>query len=213
MRRATKTTAAWLGVTAGISGMGHGYYEILQGNTSPEGMMIYSIGPPCVPEEIWNNCEPAMTILSNFLITGILAVIIGLVVLIWSLGFLQRKNGGLILILLNAALLLFGGGFFPPLIGFIGGISGIKINKPLSERELSTIERGATRLWPWTLIIFLVWVFGQIPMGYFFNDFFQSIMIFGLSVILITLPLSVYCAYAHDAYMAAQGYGERGPKY
>jgi hypothetical protein len=204
MRKATKTVATWFGLAAGIAGAGHGYYEILQGNTRPEGLVINSIGPPCVPEEVWNGCEPAMTIVPNYLVTGILAVIIGLLVLIWSLAIVGRKNGGVILILLSVALLLFGGGFFPPLIGIVGGVAGIKINKPIARVKTSNILRLAARLWPWPLVIFLVWVFGQIPVGYFFNDFMQSMMYFGLLLIFVTLPLSVYSAYAHDIYSASQ---------
>ena len=115
MRKATKTVATWFGIAAGIAGIEHGYFEILQGNTKPEGLMIPSMGPPCVPEEVWNACEPAMTIIPNFLITGILAVVFGLIILIWSLGFLQHKHGGTVLILLSVALLIFGGGLFPTL--------------------------------------------------------------------------------------------------
>jgi len=35
MRTATRTVASWFGVAAGIAGIEHGYYEILQGNTQP----------------------------------------------------------------------------------------------------------------------------------------------------------------------------------
>jgi len=205
MRKATKTVATWFGVSAGIAGLEHGYFEILQGNTSPEGLMIVSMGPPCVPEEIWNACEPAMTIIPNFLITGILAVIIGLLILIWSTAFVQRKNGGTILILLSIALLLFGGGIFPPLIGIVGGAAGVKINKPLTRNQPGSILRFGAKLWPWPLVIFLVWVLGQFPVGYFFNDFLQSIMWFGLFLILVMLPVSVYSAYAHDVHAAQIG--------
>ncbi len=82
MRKATKTVATWFGIVAGIAGLEHGYFEILQGNARPEGLMIASMGPPCVAEEVWNACEPAMTILPNFLVTGILAVILSLIILI-----------------------------------------------------------------------------------------------------------------------------------
>ena len=205
MRKATKTTAVWLGIVAGIAGLEHGYYEILQGNTMPENKMFFpSMGPPCVPEKIWNACEPAMSILPNFLITGILAVILGLLIIVWSIWFVQRKNGGVILILLSTALLLFGGGFFPPLIGIVGGVAGTKINKPLTGKP-GNVTLFAAKLWPWPLVIFLVWVLGQIPFGYFFNDFLQSIMGFGLLLILASLPLSVYTAYAHDVCAIAQG--------
>lgn len=54
--------------------------------------------------------EPAMTIIPNFLLTGILAIIMGIIVTIWSAAYIERKNGGLILILLSIIMLLFGGG-------------------------------------------------------------------------------------------------------
>jgi hypothetical protein len=160
-------------------------------------MFFPSMGSPCVPEKIWNACEPAMSILPNFLITGILTVILGLLIIVWSVAFVQRKNGGVILILLSVALLLFGGGFFPPLIGIVGGAAGTKINKPLTGKP-GSVTRFAAKLWPWPLIIFIVWILGQFPVGYFFNDFLTSIMGFGLLLILASLPLSVYTAYAHD---------------
>ena len=198
MRKATKTVATWLGIAAGIAGVEHGYFEILQGHVRPEGLMIVSMGPPCDPEAAWNICEPAMTVLPSFLITGILAVILGLAIFVWSVVFIQRKHGGLVLMLLSVALLLFGGGLFPPLIGIIGGAAGTQINKPLT-REPGAITRFAAKLWPWPLALLLVWLLGQFPVGYLFNDFLKSIMYFGLALILTMLPLSVYTGYARDA--------------
>jgi hypothetical protein len=198
MRRATKKVAAWLGVVAGIAGLEHGYFEILRGNEKPESLMIASIGPPCVPEEAWNACEPAMTIIPNFLITGILAVILGLLILLWSGAFVQRRSGGVILILLSVMLLLFGGGIFPPLIGIVGGLAGLKINKPLTRKTPGGTLRFFSNLWPWPLVVFLIWILGQFPIGTLFNDFMQDLMYFGLILIFVTLPLSVYTAYAHD---------------
>jgi hypothetical protein len=198
MRKATKTVASWLGLVAGIAGLEHGYFEILQGNTRPASLMFVSMGPPCVPEQIWNACEPAMSILPNFLITGILAVLLGMAMMAWAAAFMQRKNGGVGLILLSVALLLFGGGFFPPLIGLVGGAAGMQINKPLAGKP-GGVTRWVAKLWPWPLVIFLVWVLGQFPVGYFFNDFLKSIMGIGLLLILTMLPVSVYTGYACDA--------------
>jgi len=198
MRRATRIVATAFGFIAGIAGLEHGYFEILQGSTRPLSLMFASMGSPCVPEKIWNACEPAMTILPNFLITGILTIILGLLIMVWSTAFIQRKNGGLILIMLSVALLLFGGGFFPPIIGLIGGAAGIQINKPLVGNP-GSVTRFVAKLWPWPLVVFMVWILGQFPVGYFFNDFLQSIMGFGLLLILTMLPVSVYTAYAHDA--------------
>lgn len=205
MRKATKTVATWFGIAAGGAGIEHGIFEILQGNTQPESLMIASMGPPCVPDEIWNACEPAMTIIPNFLITGILAVIVGLAILIWSIFFVQRKYGGVGLILLSIVLLLFGGGIFPPVIGIIGGIAGIKVNKPFGDKQPGSLTRFAAKLWPWPLVIFIVWILGQWVVGYFFNEFLQKNMIYGVILILVTLPLSVYSAYAHDLRSTLEG--------
>ncbi len=198
MRKATKIVATWLGIVAGIAGLEHGYFEILQGNAKPASLMFPSMGPPCVPEEVWNACEPAMSILPNFLITGIFAIMIGLLIMIWSAAFVHLKKGEAVLILLSVVLLLCGGGFFPPLIGIIGGMAGMKINKPVEPNQVGSLWRGAARLWPWPLILLLVWLLGQFPVGYFFNDFLKSIMGYGILLILTMLPLSVYAAYAHD---------------
>ena len=205
MRKATKTVATWFGVSAGMAGLEHGYFEILQGNTQPESLMIASMGPPCVPEEIWNACEPAMTIIPNFFITGILALIIGLLIAIWSVIFIQRKHGGLVLILLSVTLLLFGGGLFPPFIGIVGGVAGIKINKPVTGKQTGSLLRFGKKLWPWPLVIFLVWIWGQWLVGYFYNDFLQSIMGYGVLLILLMLPLSIYTAFARDVQTVLTG--------
>jgi hypothetical protein len=201
MRRATRITATVLGLTAGGAGIEHGIFEILQGNIRPEGLMIVSIGPPCVRELSWNQCEPAMTIVPSFLITGILAVILGLIVLAWSVFFVQKERGGLVLILLCIPLLLFGGGIFPPLIGLIAGALGTRIHKPLRP-EKSRLSGGSLRflaaLWPWALALYVAWILGQWVIGYFFNDWLLANGYLIIVMVLGTLLLAPVSAYAHD---------------
>jgi hypothetical protein len=199
MRKATRIVASSFGFIAGVAGLEHGYFEALQGNTGPASLMFASMGPPCVPEKIWNACEPAMTILPNFLVTGLLTVFMGLLIMIWSAAFIQRRHGGGVLILLSVILLPVGGGFFPPLIGLIGGAAGTQINKPFGAQQSTRVLGFAATVWPWPLVIFMVWVLGQFLVGYFFNEFLKSIMGFGLLLILTMLPASVYTAYAYDA--------------
>jgi hypothetical protein len=177
----------------------HGYFEILQGNIRPESLYFFpSMGAPCVPEKVWNACEPAMTVLPSFLAAGILTVILGLVILIWSAAFIQRKRGGVVLIGLSVLLILFGGGFFPPLFGVIGGAVGLWINRPLHGKRTGRILRFVATIWPWPLVIFMAWALGQFLVGYFFNDFLKSMMGPLLLVVLAMLPLTVYCGYARD---------------
>ena len=163
--------------------------------------MIASIGPPCVPELSWNQCEPAMTVIPSFLITGILAILFGIIIVIWSAFFVQKKHGGLVLILLSIPLLLFGGGIFPPLIGIIAGALGTRINKPLNP-EGSRLSGGVLRflaiLWPWSLTLFVLWVLGQWVIGHFFNDWLLANGYLIIVMVLGTLALTVVTSYARD---------------
>ena len=119
----TKVSASILGIFAGIGGgVFHGIGEILQGSTTPNGIMIQAY-----PSMQATAGEPALTLVPNFILTGILAIIMGLIVTIWASAFIGRKNGGLILILFTIIMLLVGGGIVPAIIGIFGGIIGIKI--------------------------------------------------------------------------------------
>jgi len=197
MRKATRIVAASFGIVAGFGGLEHGYFEILYGNVRPESIMIASMGAPCVPEEIWNACEPAMTIIPNFLFTGILAMLLGLVAMVWAAAFVQRKQGGTILALLSFGLLLFGGGIFPPVIGMIGGGLGSRINT-LLEKEPGPVWRTLAMVWPWAIVVFCVWLLGQFAIGYFFNEFLMQNAVLIPVLPLGLLVLSVLAGYGHD---------------
>jgi hypothetical protein len=198
MRKATKTVAVWFGIAAGLAGIEHGIFEILQGNIRPESLMIVSMGPPCVPEVAWNACEPAMTVLPSMLLSGVLSTILGLFIFILAAGFIQRKRAGLVMLGLCITLLLVGGGLFPPVIGIIGSFAAMQINKPLDGKKQGSFLRFAAKLWPWPLVIFVGWVAGQWLIGYFFNDFLQSIMGAAAILILVMLPVSLIAGYAQD---------------
>jgi len=161
--------------------------------------MIAAMGPPCDPEKVWNLCEPAMTVIPSFLVTGILATVIGLITMIWAAAFVQKKNGGAVLILLSIALLLVGGGLFPPVIGIVAGVVATKINAPLTRRPGSVL-RFFAKLWPWPLVAFFAWVFGQFVVGYFFNEFLQKSGFLIPLLIIGLLVLSIFTGYAYDVH-------------
>ena len=197
MRRATRTVASWLGVFAGIGGPEHGIFEIMRGNARPEGVMIASMGPPCRPEEVWHACEPAMTVIPNYLVTGILATILGLVTIVWAAFFVGRRRGGLVLILLSVALLLVGGGLFPPLIGIVAGVVGTRIHAQPSKRTTG-LSRFAACLWPGALVAFFVWTLGQFVVGHFFNELLMRSGFLSPLVIIGLMTLSILSAFARD---------------
>ena len=108
MNRATRIIVAVIGVLLGIAGMEHGFFEVLQGNTPTDGLIIQAIGDA---HQMWfYGTEEAFTVVPNFLITGILTMGVGLAITIWSVGFIQTEKGPLVLGLLFIALFLVGGG-------------------------------------------------------------------------------------------------------
>jgi hypothetical protein len=202
VRKATRILAASLGIFAGFGGPEHGYFEILQGHARPGSLMIAAMGPPCDPEKVWNLCEPAMTVVPSFLITGILATIVGVITMIWAAAFVHRKRGGLVLILLSVALLLVGGGLFPPVIGIVAGIVATRIKAPLSGllgRRPGRVSRFLAGLWPWSLVAFFVWVFGQFVVGYFFDEFLLQSGFLAPLLIIGLMVLAIVSGFAHDA--------------
>lgn len=197
MRRATRVVAAALGAFAGFGGPEHGYFEILRGNTRPEGLMIEAMGPPCDPEQVWNLCEPAMTVIPSFLVTGVVATILGLVTMVWAVGFVHTRRGGPVLILLSVALLLAGGGLFPPVIGMVAGAFATRINAPVS-RPAGSVTRFLAALWPWPLVAFFAWTFGQFVIGHYPNDFLRQAGTLVPALIVGLLALSLLSGHACD---------------
>lgn len=201
MRRATRIVASALGIFAGFGGPEHGVFEIMRGNVRPEGLLIASMGPPCEPEQVWHGCEPAMTVVPSFLITGILAIVVGLVTMVWAGFFVHRKRGGLVLIMLSILLLLVGGGLFPPVIGIVAGVVGTRINAPVN-RQPTRLTRLLARVWPWSLVAFFGWVSGQFVIGYFFNDFLMNSGFLIPLMILGLMALAIASASARDVVVA-----------
>jgi hypothetical protein len=210
MNLATKTIVAALGTIFGISGMSHGIFETLQGNVPTNGLFISAIGEA---QKMWpHGNEYAFTFIPNFLITGIAAMLAGLAIIIWSLGFVHRKNGPTILLLLFVLLLLVGGGvaqilFFP----WIWLVS-TRINKPLIwwRRILpARIQKPIGNLWPWFLVLdsaLLIFALAIAVTGFIpavnNPEAVLSVMLICLVIELIFLfPLTFISGFAHDIAM------------
>ena len=200
---------ATLGTIFGISGMNHGFFEILQGNVPTGGLFISAIGEA---QKMWTHGnELAFTLIPNLLMTGIAAMIVGLAIIIWSLGFVHKKDGSVVFILLFILLLIVGGGvaqilFFP----WIWLVS-TRINKPLTWwRKILPlkIQKPLGKLWLWFLIIssaLLVFVLeigitGFVPAV---NDpeAVLLIMLSCLGMEAAVLPLTFVSGFAHDVTM------------
>jgi hypothetical protein len=198
---ATRIVASTVGVLAGLLGMEHGYFETLQGNGTPGSILLFAMGPPCQATRVWNGCEPAMTIMPNFFVTGVLAIIVSFIVILWAAAFVQRKNGGLVLILLSIILFLVGGGFAPAGVGIIAGVAGTRLKAPFTwwRAHLSVNSwRFLATLWPWSLIAFLLWTPGEWILGYFFNEYLLNLGLMSLFFTLGLVLLTVLTGFAYD---------------
>jgi hypothetical protein len=126
---ATRVIVTTIGVIFGLAGFNHGFFEFLQGNTPTDGLIIQAIGEA---QRFWPlGTEEAFTIIPNFLISGILSMVLGLTIVVWSLAFIHTKHGRIVFLGLFILLFLFGGGigqvaFFLPAWAF-----GTQMDKPL----------------------------------------------------------------------------------
>jgi hypothetical protein len=127
-REGARAVAAALGVCVGVSGLDHGFFEALQGNTATPGLLVKAIGPD---QRMWiHGTEDAFTLVPNFLATGILSMIVGLLVIVWSIGFVHRPTGSRILLLLGMLMFLVGGGIGMLLFLLFGWATARGIHRP-----------------------------------------------------------------------------------
>lgn len=204
---ALRVTASAFGVYAGLLGMEHGFFETLQGNVAPKGIRILAVGSPGLPFPFGH--EPAMTLVPNFLLTGILAMIFGLLIIIWSARFIQKRHGAVVLILLSIILLLVGGGFGPITLLISASIAAARMDKPLLWWRLHLSprpRRTLAELWPSSLFAALLWVPVEFILGYVLglkNDPKPSLTSLNLLLsypLLAFFVLTLVTAFAHEVH-------------
>jgi hypothetical protein len=127
----TRITASTLGVFFGLfSGINHGIFEILQGNKPTSGLVINAIGEM---QRFWpEGTEPAFTLIPNYRITGVVSILVGIAIIVWSIWFLPGKHGRTVYLGLFILSFLVGGGmgqafFFIPAWAF-----ATRMEKPLN---------------------------------------------------------------------------------
>ena len=206
VNRTIQTIVATLGVIFGISGVCHGFFETLQGNTATNGYVIHAIGEA---NRMWlHGNEPAFTIIPNFLITGIAAMLVGVAVIIWSAGFMHKKHASVIFLSLFILLFLVGGGIGQVIFFMIGWAMSTRIGRPLNwwRKVLPAgMRRFLSKLWRPFLIagtLFILFtlqiaIFGFVP-GVSDPDSISMVMVSTLGVGLLFLILAFISGCAHD---------------
>ncbi len=193
---AARAAASVAGVLSGLGGITHGIGEALQGNVAPAGIFIMSWTQGPIATNMGG--EPAMTLVPNLLATGLLAIVVGLIIIGWSAFFVPRRPGGVVLVLLSIAMLLVGGGFAPPVMGILAGVAGLGVNSPHPwwRRHLpATMRHLFAQAWPWVFAAFVIdavfLVIGSVLLVYLvgFNnpEVFVSSFLFALVLLLFTI--------------------------
>jgi hypothetical protein len=204
---ATRIVASTLGGITSAAGVMHGCFEILQGNSVPSGLVMNAIGPE---QRLWEYAAlHAFTLIPNFIVTGVLAIILGLLSTVWAVAFIDRKSGPWVMFLLSISLFLVGGGSGPLFIGTFAGLIATRIGKPLTwwRTHLSTgVRNFLMKLWPGIIILWVLLflsavettIFGQ-PLNLLFdtNTTYTIVLNAGTAMLLIML-LSVLGAFAYD---------------
>lgn len=203
----TRITASAIGVLLGLAGIfNHGLFEILQGNITTDGFYIEAIGEN---HRFWlYGTEGAFTLIHNFLITGILAILIALALIVWSLKYIHIKHGASVLLALLILLTLAGGGIGHIILFLPTWAFATRINKPLDwwKRILSfQLRKKLASVWIYFLLATMIsWltvmelgIFGYFP-GQDDPDTILNIVFIFLFSTVILACITFICAIAGD---------------
>lgn len=214
-RSATRITVSTFGAIAGLAGIEHGIGEVLQGNVPPDGVMILS-WPDSEVLDILAG-EPAMTVVPNLLVTGMIAIFVSAVFLVWATVFVDRRRGGPVLIGLSVVLLLVGGGFGPPILGLILGAA--RMNVPPDRRRAypsNNRRRFLAGLWPWSFFAAMIAWLSLLPGTVLLDRFvgvgnpYLLVPALGFSAFGLLL-LTIFAAFARDALRSSDPHPKGDP--
>ena len=152
LNNSLRLTAFSFGALAGVTGIISGFSMLQQGTVKPDGLWVSSIGPAYSMYE--HGTYEVLTLAPSFLISGILAIFVSSLALVWSLRYLDRRHGVMVMLILAAAQCLVGGGWVLDL-GLLTALLASKLYSPLSwwRRRLREPFRGVlARLYPWSLV-------------------------------------------------------------
>ena len=204
MHRATRAFVSTFGAIMALAGIEHGIGEVLQGSVAPNGIMILSWPDSAFFRNVGG--EPAMTVIPNLLVTGIVAILLSLALLAWATGLVHRKNGALVMIVIAAGMLLAGGGIFPPILAILIALVAIWIRAPLTwwrARLGPGVRQLLAGVWPWCfgacIIAWALMLAGPALAGYFFGEERAELVWVLLLFALGTLVATIVTGFARDA--------------
>ncbi len=156
---ATRTVVAVFGVLAALAGAEHGLGAIVQGPVRPERLVIRS-WPEHAAFDVLDG-EPAMTLIPNLLVSGVVTVMVSATLGAWVLLGMHRRHRALVLAGLSVVLLGVGGGFGPPLVGLVLSAGASRLRA--TTRSPAAVTLRLARVWPWALAVGSAGYLGLVP--------------------------------------------------
>jgi len=145
---ATRTVVIAFALLCGLSGITAGVFELQQGNVTPGTLIISTMGPEYSMWRTYTFSElqetySALTVIPNFFVTGILAIIVSSIGIVWALWFIQNKYGATIYFVISIIQVLVGGSFVLDL-AIINALIATRINQPLKwwRARLGDVKYG-----------------------------------------------------------------------
>jgi len=198
--RAIRWVTIAFGLMASITGIMSGIFKILQRNYPTYAFKISSIDPVY---SMWKESTyAAYTIIPNYLITGIVTLVISILVTIWVLFFIHKKYGSIVMVLLSL-LQFFSGGGVAIDVAILSAIMSTQINRShlwwskfLSEK----IHRFFAKLWPWAFAVFILLALANFILaitGVNSPEAQQAIVTIA-GLLFLPILLSVFCGFSYD---------------
>jgi hypothetical protein len=193
-------TARYLGAYAALLALEHGIFQLLQGGSRGSSFIIQAIGPPCQPDLVWHACLPALTVLPDLWLSGLVTFIVSLGLLLVAIFWKRIRSLGLVMGGLSLLLLPAGGGFVPVWFGLSASIVGhlSLTDPPLTWLKQSRITHLLGRSWYWVMGLLAVWFPASWLLGAQFPEVMLELGSFLFVFIDVLLP--VYLALSSLAY-------------
>lgn len=161
--KASRIVVIVFALLCGLSGVIAGVFEIMQGNKPTGGLIISIIGPEYSMWDTYDASElmetySALTIIPNFLLTGILAILVSISVIFWSIYGVHRKWGAWVFLLLSILQFMVGASFVLDM-AILTFLVSLLINKPLTwwnrilPKKLKKVLAG---LFPTSIVLYII---------------------------------------------------------
>ncbi|MCF7924518.1 MAG: hypothetical protein K9L64_05360 [Candidatus Izimaplasma sp.] len=189
-----KITTVILIAYSAIIGFIHGIGEVLQAGSKSNSYLIHALDV-AEPDQVWHAGLPAFSIIPDFLISGIITIMICIAIIIF-VNLLIESDYFKLFPFLFILLFLFGGGFVPPFIGIISSAYFIIVKKEskLNKKQPSFSGKLIASLWIYLISFLILWLPSSWVIGWVFPAFMLQLSSVTFILFNIILPILLLIA-------------------